>query len=222
MDQLPGNSNRPNRAAEVRPGDKQEKKIEPVVSGGVQRRKKPMGRRITETFFGADARNAAKDTFFETVIPGAQEAILNGVNEALQRAFFKEVRFPLRGPGSRGGILPIGLIGAQGTNYNRISTGSHRPDPRNAEMSRRARATFDFDEIVLGTRIEAMEVLERLESLIEQYEAVSVADLYNMINITPEHTDNKFGWTENSIGRFSATKIRGGYVLNLPRPEPLD
>lgn len=87
-------------------------------------------------------------------------------------------------------------------------------------MSRRARANFDFDEIILPTRVEADQVLERMFDLLDKYEIVTVADLYDLVGVDSNYTDEKYGW-EDLRGADVDRLSRGGYLLDLPRPEPL-
>ena len=78
----------------------------------------------------------------------------------------------------------------------------------------------DFNEIILGTRVEAEEVIDRLFDLLSKYDNASVADLYELVGITANFTDEKWGWTD--LRGASVAKVRNGYLLDLPRPEPLD
>ena len=87
-------------------------------------------------------------------------------------------------------------------------------------MSRRARASHDFDEIILASRVEAEEVIDRLFDLVSRYESATVADLYEMVGVTGNFTDDKWGWT--NIRGAGVTRVRNGFLLDLPRPEPLD
>ena len=87
-------------------------------------------------------------------------------------------------------------------------------------MSRRAKATHNFDEIILATRHEAEEVIDRLFDLISRYETATVADLYELVGEDRSYTDDKWGWTD--IRGAGVQRVRNGYLLNLPRPEPLD
>jgi hypothetical protein len=78
----------------------------------------------------------------------------------------------------------------------------------------------DFNEIILATRVEAEEVLDRLFDILNKYQTVSVSDLYELVGITANFTDEKWGWTE--LRGSQVAKVRNGYLLDLPRPEPLD
>lgn len=87
-------------------------------------------------------------------------------------------------------------------------------------MSRAARATHNFDEIILPTRREAEEVLNFLFDLLTRYDTVSISDLYELVGETGQFTDEKWGW--NDLTGASVTRVRDGYLLNLPRPVTID
>lgn len=87
-------------------------------------------------------------------------------------------------------------------------------------MSRRARSNHDFDEIVLETRVEAEEVIDGLFALISQYETATVADLYELLGESGNFQDEKWGWMD--MRGAGVSRIKNGYLLDLPRPEPLD
>jgi hypothetical protein len=72
----------------------------------------------------------------------------------------------------------------------------------------------------LATRVEAEEVIDRLFDVVSRYETATVADLYEMVGVTGNYTDDKWGWTD--LRGASVQRVRNGYLLDLPRPEPLD
>ena len=86
-------------------------------------------------------------------------------------------------------------------------------------MSRQARARHDFDEIILESRTEAEEVIDKLYEVISRYESATVADLYQLVGLSSSHTDYKWGWTD--IRGAGVSRSRDGYVLDLPEPIPL-
>lgn len=216
MEDYPSNSQRkpPNEGA-PKP---QEKRVERVTEGEVQRRKKPLGRRFAETFMGGDARSVGGYVMFDVLIPALRDTVVDTFTTGIERMFYGD-RTPSstrRGYRSSG---PGGYVA-----YNRYAPtrpyrpGEPRDEPRN--ISRRARASHDFDEIILSSRVEANEVLERLFDLIDRYEAATVEDLYEMVGINSDYTDKKWGWTE--IRGANVSRTRSGYLLNLPKPVPLD
>lgn len=199
---FPSNSNQP----------KDEKNVQKVVVGSVSRRKKPIGRKLSETFIGGDAKNALSYVFLEVLVPAARDMVAEVCTQAIERIIFGEGRPPSR----RGNYTGTNSY----VNYGRYSKPSpQREDPRRA-VSPRARSTHDFDEIILGTRAEANEVIDRLFDVINKYEAASVADLYNLVGVTPTYVDDKWGWTD--FRGAGVTKVRDGYLLDLPKTTPLD
>ena len=85
---------------------------------------------------------------------------------------------------------------------------------------------------VLGTRQshvpvmkpDRMNVLPRLPAEIldrvQKYDFATVADLYDMLGETGEYTDNRWGWTD--LSKADVIRVHQGYLLDLPRPEPID
>lgn len=207
MDQFPSNSKRPSRSRD------EPKKVERVVQGEVVRRKTPIGRRLSRNLIGGDAQSVWGYVFGEVLIPAARDMVADAVSGGVERMIFGE---------SAGGSRNRSRRGSSGhTPYNRYhqSSRSSRDEPRR-EISRRARATHSFDEIILKTRVEAEEVLDRLDDLCDRYDAASVADLYELVGVSGNYTDDKWGWTD--IRGAGIQHVRGGYLLNLPKPEPID
>lgn len=206
MEEFPPNSKRTRQ---------EPKKVERVTSADAVRRKKPLGRQFRETFFGGDARTASQYVFLNVLIPSAKEMIVEVGQSMIERIVYGEHRTARR----RGGP-PSGAMGH--VNYRGISSGS-RPDdrpPMPRSVSRQSRARHNFDEIVLSSRPDAEEVLDRMFDLLSQYEQASVADLYELVGLEVTHTDHKWGWTD--LHGAHVERLRsGGYLLDLPDPEPL-
>lgn len=78
----------------------------------------------------------------------------------------------------------------------------------------------DLAEIIFETRVEATEVLDAMIAIIAQYDAVTVADLWELLGRTGEPTDERWGWTE--LLGADVAKVHEGYLLDLPRPSALD
>lgn len=192
-----------------------EKKIEAVVTGGVSRRKKPLGKRFAETFFGENLKNVFKWLAEEVLLPAAKDTVTDVVSQGVERLIYGDARSTSR----RTGYRPGGSHGP--VSYNRFSSSQppfRREEPR--QISYRSRASHDFEEIVLATRHEAEEVISRMFDIVAKYEQASVSDLYCLVDISPKFTDEKWGWTD--LRGAGVTRIRNGYLLDLPRPEALD
>lgn len=189
------------------------KKVERVTSGEATRRRKPLGKQFKQTFLGGDPRSALDYAIVHVLVPAFKDMLVDAGQTVIEKVIMGDSRRRRGGPPSG----PSGYV-----NYRGMS-GAARPDdrPPMPNPSRRARARHDFDDIVLPSRVEAEEVIDRLFDLINRYEAATVADLYELTGIQSAHTDIKWGWT--ALPGANASRLRtGGYLLNLPDPEPLD
>lgn len=213
VEEFPGNSKRAKTASEE--PKVEAKKVDRVVTGDVVRRKRPWSKRFKEFFTGDDTRSVADYVIFDVAGPALKDMIADIVSQGVERKLFGEARSSSRRRASSSAYSHVA--------YNRPGApliGGGRPDPRAGSMSRRARATHDFDEIILPTRHDAEEVIDRLFELVSRYDAATVSDLYDLLGISGQYTDEKYGWTD--MRGSSVTRIKGGYLLNLPRPTALD
>jgi hypothetical protein len=207
---FPSNSHNPS----PEPKPETDKVVLKVVTGEVVRRKKPLGNRFMATFFGGDGSGVFDYVIKDVLLPAARDMVADAVSQGVERLIFGETRN--RRPGSRG-------TSGGPVNYSRYSTPSpaRRNDREESRpISRRARASHDFDEIILSSRGEADDVLNKLYDMLEKYGTVSVSDLYDLVGSTSSYTDEKWGWTE--LRDSSVTRTRNGYLLNLPPAEPLN
>lgn len=218
----PGNSSTPRPSSDdEKPADDAAHKVEKIVEGRVVRRKKPLGKRFTETFIGGNAKAVLGYILFEVLVPAAKDTIADVVTQGIERTLYGDgPRSTTRrgGGGYRPGRAESYVA------YNRYATpgssqGSRTRERDEPRMSQRGRAAHDFDEIILDSIGEANEVIEQLFELVSKFERARVADLYDMVGIDSAHTDYTWGWTDLRGAR--ASRVSGGYLLNLPKPEPL-
>lgn len=213
MDNYPSNSKK--APIEDQPEPKKIEQIE--LSGGVSRRKTPLGKRLAETFIGGDARTVGGYVVLEVLVPAARDMIADAFTQGIERMIYGEVKSTSR----RSGLRPSGSRGY--VSYNQMSQ-NNRPRSGLDEYSRRepghrARANHDFNDIVIENRVDAEAVIRRMYDILEEYELITVADLYELVGITPQYTDQKWGWTE--LPGTGITRIRDGYLLEIPRPHAI-
>lgn len=211
MDEFPANSYR------RKPSDEKSepKRVERVTTSDPVVRKTPLGKKFAQTFIGGSGKGVMTYIVFDILVPAAKDMISDAASQGIEQLLFGEARHTSRRGGRRPYSGPGGYV-----SYNRYSSSREpvRDEPRT--ISRRGRSMHDFNEIILGTRVEAEEVIDRLFDLLSKYDNASVADLYELVGITANFTDEKWGWTD--LRGASVAKVRNGYLLDLPRPEPLD
>jgi hypothetical protein len=181
-----------------------ERKLEKVVSGETKTRKKSEVKKFANIFAPENADSVKSYIVMDVVIPGIKNAIADVVSIML----FGEA----------------GRIGGRKDKGSRISYQKYyddRRDDRRDYGRPKAAAGFEYDDILFETRGDADLVLDGLESAIETYGVASVADLYDLSNITcRSYTANKYGWTD--IHTAKVVRVRDGYILQLPRTVQLN
>lgn len=189
----------------------EDKGVKKIVSGGATKRKRSLRKQFQETFVGGDIPTASQVVIFDVLLPMARDTIWEMGSQFLHSLMFG-------GGGRRGAGVrpPSGPMG--NVQYNRMSRGPQLSAPARA-LSREARAKHNFDEIVLDQRTDAEDVIDKLFELVSQYGNASVADLYELLGLTMSHTDNKWGWT--NLSGAGVSRVRNGYLLDLPEPRPL-
>lgn len=215
-----GNSNKSKKApprefAEetVEATPQEPKKVESVVEGKVIRKKTGWWKKVGQSLTSDESRGVGSYVLEEILLPAFKSMIFEAITGGSERAIFGDTRGRALGPNAY----------RVGTNYNNISTGSVNRSPgsnRDRGISRSGRRNHQLDKIIIESRVEALEVLERLSDLVDKYGTASLADFYDLIDVDSNFVDQKWGWDNLSTAR--AQKVRGGYFLDLPRPEPLD
>lgn len=204
------NSHTAKKAAEA---SNEPKKVEKIVTGEVVQRKKPLIRRVVESFAGEDVHDVGTYLALEVVVPTIKTLLSDMASQGVERLLFGEAS-PRRGSGRR--INYSGMY----TGGTRITSGGGSSINEPRTISRRGRATHDFTEIVLADRGEAQDVVDRLSEYIDQYDVVSVGTLYQMVGIVGSFQDDKWGWADLAGTRI--VRVREGFLIDLPRPMELD
>lgn len=212
MEDFPPNSDRSKRQPPSSPGPQEKKDIKRVTSEEPKRRKKPLGTRFKETFIAEDMHGIKDFVIFEILIPQLKYALSDAISGGVRRMLNVEAPRPRYQPNApQSG--PTGYV-----SYNRYSMSNRDPEPPR-QLSRRGRSTHDFDEIILSSRVEADEVIDRLYDLVSKYDSASVADLYELTGVMSNHQDQRWGWTD--LRGAGVLRVRNGYLLNLPEAQPL-
>lgn len=176
-----------------------EKKVEKIVKGTVKSKKKNGIDKLKDNFISEDAANIKTYVVMDVLIPAVKKAICDIVKNGVDMILYGESGRSKRRP-------------SEYVSYDRRYL--DRGDPRFYKADR-ARIGYSYDDIILETRGEAEDVLARMDELIELYGMVSVADLYDLVGITGNYTDNKYGWT--NIRNAEPVHVRDGYMLRLPK-----
>lgn len=203
MDELRPNSHK--YKTEQKEAVEEKKNIEKIVTGQVKTKKKSEFSKWAGTFISEDAKNVKSYILTDVVIPGIKKIICDTVVNTIETLFY--------GGSRRGSSSSI----ASKVSYRDYS---RRSDDRRDTSEARTKTGYNYDDIVVESRGEAEDVLCRMGEIIEEYGHVSVADLYDLVGITGNYTDNKYGWT--NVRNADVRRVRDGYMLLLPKVLPLN
>ncbi len=222
IESFPGNSQNPPRAPktskDATPKSPEEKEVKAVVTGKVVQKPRSLGRRFKELFIAAEFKNTSRYVFRDVIVPMLKDMVVQGTNAGVQRAVHgQDVR--------RGAATPFGV---PRTSYDRITRpiGGDRygpprrgilPDqpPHIAPISHRA----NVNDVILADHDDAQAVLRGMYEILEAYDAVSVADMHELANLPSAQTDFRWGWMD--LRGSDVKPVREGWLLQLPRPEPI-
>jgi hypothetical protein len=171
----------------VSKGGSSDKKLKRITSGEVRTRKRSVRKQFQEAFVVGDMRTATEYMLFEVALPSMRDAVVDSLIGGIERLFTGDGRRRSAGP-SPSGSAPY-------VNYGKCSDEGRGllASPKRG-MSSQGRARHNFSEIVLSTRAEAEEVIDQMFEVIERWGEVSVADLYELLGVAADHTDQKWGW----------------------------
>lgn len=178
-------------------------KLEPVIKKeNVVSVKKPLSKKIMETFIPKDVKDIKDWVIFDVIIPGIKNLIL----DMGSMAFFGESR--RRSSSSR-------IRTDYRSSYGGMGYGSS-PRRRREIRDEYDQKDTDYRNIVLRNREDAERIVSELRKRVMEYSAASVADLLDLVDLPSQYTDNNWGWCdERDIG---CRRVSNGYLIDVGEP----
>lgn len=183
-----------------------EKKVEKVISGNAKVRKKNGARRVADAFISEDAVNVKSYIVMDVIIPTLKDLLSDVVKNTIDTILFGGPTSNSRGRGNS--RRNDGYV-----SYNRFSD---KRDDRRYDSRMTVASRYNLDDIELESKGEAEYVLEQMDAILETYGMVTVADLYDLVGVSRDYTDQNYGWT--NLRNTKIERVRGGgYILDLPK-----
>lgn len=199
--EYPGNSKKKKEKTES------ENAVEKVISGEVVMRKKPLGRKIAETFNGEDTRSVGHYVLFEIIIPEFKRILSDVISQGTDRLLFGETRSSSR------------PSGRERVPYNRYHESSRREERRDHRS--RSKSTDDYRDVIVRDRGEAERVKDGLLEYLDLYGQVPMTVFWDLLGVSGSFNDENWGWYDLRGIRVIPAR-GGGYMFDLPRPEPIE
>lgn len=185
------------------------KEVQKVVSSKVVKRKKTATKQLSEAIFSERTSDVADYILTDVLVPAIKDIISNCVTDTINMMLFGSTRRSENLSGSR-------------NSYDYGSYYRKRNDSRDIREERRSRTRnrYNYDEIIVESRKEAEDVLYELRGLIRRYGEATVLDLYTIVGMVGNYTDEDYGWKDLDDAR--TVRVRDGFLLDLPRAVPLN
>lgn len=118
--------------------------------------------------------------------------------------------------GRRGGVFDYSSISRSGTTTSLSQIYRERTSGGGYNYS----AGYNVKEVRFANAGEAELVLDSLYEYLDTYGIVTVGDFYSLCNCPTASIDFKYGWTD--LSKAERRPTRDGYIINFPRPRPID
>ena len=187
-------------------GAEERQKFDKITKGAVVTKKKSEINKLKDIFVSEDIKSVKSYIFMDVLVPAIKDAIEDIVTNG--------IRMILRGDTSARRSSST----ASKISYRDYYDGDRRNNDRFRNETRPV-TKYSYDDIILESKGEAEAVLERMSEIIDIYGMVRVADLYDLVGITGDYTDDKYGWT--NIRNARVVRTRDGYKIEMPRALPL-
>ena len=209
LEQLPSNSDKIKNKEEKH----EEIKLDKVVTGNVTVKKRGFFKRFKKSMVSEDAENVGGYVIQDIIIPTVKDLIFDAARGALEMILWGNTS----GRRGRKGNVPYNSLNEKSTyQYNGRTNISSREEKR----SRRNYNYFDISEMVFDRRSDAEDVLYQLRMVLEEYPSVSVANFYDVLDMSAPYTAENYGWTD--LKDADVRKCKGGYYLDVPDPRVIN
>lgn len=190
-------------------------KKQPVVKTPVKKVKKGLVERAVLALIGPEGIPAvSRYVTKEVVAPAVKNIIADSVTSGINRMLFPD------GGRSSNGRTGYNKPYGQRTNYSQRTARSDYNEQSFAPADGRERQRrFESTDYMLEDRNEALSVIDNLVETLNDFQQVSVADFYELIDVPTEFTDNNWGW--HDLGEASVRPYHEGWVIVLPKPRKL-
>ena len=185
----------------------EEKRVGKIISGNVKTKQNKI-RKFSDVFFAEDVHSIKDYLLNDVLIPATKRALYDVLEGGLSMSLFG-------GRGSSNRKSTVDRVSYR--DYNSVSRGG---DSRRYES--RERGGLYYDDIILDSRGECEAVLGAMSDIMDNYAGiVRVADLYDLVGMTPPHTANKYGWTNIRAAKIVRERD-GKYRIEMPQAMQID
>lgn len=177
--------------------------VKKTIKHGASFKKKNRAEKLADVFIAEDVASVKSYVWEKVIVPKVKDLIFLIVTEGAN-------------------MLLLGGTGKtqKSASQNRtVYTGYYGDEKREKPSDDRQRSAYDYRGVIFDDRSDAEEVLDTMNEIIDHDGAVSVADMYEMLRMSSNYTDRRYGWDDLHTARI--VRDGNGYTLKLPRVKPI-
>lgn len=178
--------------------------IEKVVSGKVRVKKQRKGNleKAAEIFTGQDLNSVKEHLIKDVLFPNIQKLLYDTITNGADTIIYGGKGKNKRSDGTR---VPYWRSYDSGSGSN------------NEKSTYSGRGIYNFENLLFEKKQDAEAVLDSMQEIIDQFGVVSVADLYDLADVTIDNTTaSNYGW--KSIASAKSVATPDGWILSLSKP----
>lgn len=189
--------------------DEKKTVVKKVTKGNVSVKKGNKVGGLLGNIITTEAKSVKDYVLHDILIPTIVDTVVNVIKTSVDMTFYGEVRHNKNR--SRIGGSRISY-----SDYYDDRRRSSRPENRSRVSSR----GISCEDIEFDTREDANAVLSKMDDVLEQYDSVSMADVFEAAGYTGNGpSDRDYGW--RNLRDAAVIRTREGYSLRLPRAKEL-
>ncbi len=182
------------------------KKFESVVSGAVKKEEAPAEKSFFKTFVREELPNIGRYILKDLLIPTFLDVVEDSVHVMLRGTSSKRQSY-----------------GRSVTYRDRSLSGVYRRDRITPRVERSVpKDIYEFEKVHFLTRDDAERVLSIMQESLDQYDAVSVSDFYDLAGLPIlSNTATLYGWTNLDRATIRRDRDSEDFIICLPPVRPL-
>lgn len=211
------NSDKARESVAVRPKDEEERptarpRPKAAVSSPSEIKKDSFWDKFKKAWFGENVENAGEFVIFEVGIPAMKATLSDMISNGMEVLLFGESS----GRHSRG-------RSKESSGY----TGMYRRERERERDVREERRSYGYiwEQVEPRSQRDCMAIIAEMRDFAYDNEYVTVAELLDIMRASnlAEYTDENKGWYAEDLkgNACSCYAVRGGYLLDLPRPRAI-
>lgn len=178
--------------------------IEKVVSGRVRVKKQRKGNleKAAEIFTGQDLNSVKEHLIKDVLFPNIQKLLYDTITNGADTIIY----------GGKGKNKQ-----SDGTRVSYWRSYDSGSGSNNEKQTYSGRGIYNFENLLFEKKQDAEAVLDSMQEIIDQFGVVSVADLYDLADVTIDNTTaSNYGW--KSIASAKSVATPDGWILSLSKP----